>query len=309
MLLFFWCSLLIAPIARLGGGRTERVYKKSSSSSADTRSTFGRFEDEKSKGKRKMILKESFKVGRETTTTDRRQASSEEKFEVEIEIFKLKKCDGQAQPLEPPTIFNAFFTFLYLLQIFFSSFFGCFVCLCVLCVIFSLSFLLEFHFIYIIFVRWIFNFIYIYIPSLRRRVSLFFSIIIPIFLLFLFRWSSQINGAGFFELRILEISNKKSHLKDGSCCGSYEKSKTVGCSPCKTAFRLCLGEETVGTGCPFGEKTTEVLGGSSFELDDRRNANNITVPFTFRWTVSRMMEGKVEKDTRRKGEEKTLKRC
>lgn len=175
MLLFFWCSLLIAPIARLGGGRAERVYKKSSSSSADTRSTFGDLKMKNQK-EEKNDIKRVFQ-SRTRNNDDRSTTSqSEEKFEVEIEIFKLKKCDGEAQPLEPPTIFNAFFTFLYLLQIFFLLFFfGCFVCLCVLCVIFSLSFLLEFHFIYIIFVRWIFNFIYIYSIASSSCLFIFFN--------------------------------------------------------------------------------------------------------------------------------------
>lgn len=103
-------------------------------------------------------------------------------------------------------------------------------------------------------------------------------------------WFQKINGAGSFELKILEISNDKNHLIDGYCCGSNdkEKSKTAGCPKCATAFRLCLKEFPGGAesfGCPFGESTTTVLGGSSFEPHGQRFAT-ITVPFTFRWTVS-----------------------
>lgn len=100
----------------------------------------------------------------------------------------------------------------------------------------------------------------------------------------------KINGAGSFELKILEISNDKNHLIDGYCCGSNEKekSKTADCPKCTTAFRLCLKEFPGGAesfGCPFGESTTTVLGSSSFELHGQKFAT-ITVPFTFRWTVS-----------------------
>lgn len=103
-------------------------------------------------------------------------------------------------------------------------------------------------------------------------------------------WSSKINGAGSFELKILEISNDKNHLIDGYCCGSNEKekSKTVDCPRCATAFRLCLKEFPGGAesfGCPFGESSTAVLGGSSVEFRGQKFAT-ITVPFTFRWTVS-----------------------
>jgi len=103
----------------------------------------------------------------------------------------------------------------------------------------------------------------------------------------------QINGAGSFELQILEISNDKNHLIDGFCCGGgsgsdKENSKTAGCPACATAFRLCLKEYPNGAesfGCPFGENTTTIMGGSSFGFRHQKFAT-ITVPFTFRWTVS-----------------------
>lgn len=77
---------------------------------------------------------------------------------------------------------------------------------------------------------------------------------------------------------------------DGYCCGTNdkEKSKTSKCPACGTAFNLCLKEFPSGTesvGCPFGQNTTSVLGGSSFELQGQ-NFATLTVPFTFRWTVS-----------------------
>lgn len=99
-----------------------------------------------------------------------------------------------------------------------------------------------------------------------------------------------INGAGSFELQILEISNANNSLIDGYCCGTNEKekSKTANCPECSTAFRLCLKEFPSGTesvGCPFGESSTTILGGSSFELRNQKFAT-ISVPFTFRWTQS-----------------------
>lgn len=81
---------------------------------------------------------------------------------------------------------------------------------------------------------------------------------------------------------------------DGYCCGTNdkEKSKTSKCPICGTAFNLCLKEFPSGTnsatesvGCPFGQNMTSVLGGSSFELQGQ-NFATITVPFSFRWTVS-----------------------
>lgn len=150
---------------------------------------------------------------------------------------------------EPPTIFNAFLFYSY----------------------YSLT-RISFHF----------------------RVSPFLSLspspLNSIINIFILTWSLQINGAGSFELEILEISNDKNHLIDGYCCGSNEKekSKTVDCPKCTTAFRLCLKESSGGAeslGCPFGESTTKILGTSSFRLDGQRFAN-ITVPFSFRWTVS-----------------------
>jgi len=65
-----------------------------------------------------------------------------------------------------------------------------------------------------------------------------------------------------------------------------------GCSPCTTAFRLCLKEyqtteqgASISTGCSFGNATTKILGGSSFVLSDP-GVGAIVLPFTFRWTVS-----------------------
>uniref|UniRef100_A0A6P4ERX3 Delta-like protein n=1 Tax=Drosophila rhopaloa TaxID=1041015 RepID=A0A6P4ERX3_DRORH len=105
----------------------------------------------------------------------------------------------------------------------------------------------------------------------------------------------KISAAGNFELEILEISNTNSHLLNGYCCGmpaELRATKTIGCSPCTTAFRLCLKEyqtteqgASISTGCSFGNATTKILGGSSFVLSDP-GVGAIVLPFTFRWTKS-----------------------
>ncbi|XP_064548318.1 protein serrate [Drosophila montana] len=105
----------------------------------------------------------------------------------------------------------------------------------------------------------------------------------------------KISAAGNFELEILEISNTNSHLLSGYCCGvptELRATKTTGCSPCTTAFRLCLKEYqtteqgvSISTGCSFGNSTTKILGGSSFVLSDP-GVGAIVLPFTFRWTKS-----------------------
>ncbi|KAH8257786.1 hypothetical protein KR038_001281 [Drosophila bunnanda] len=105
----------------------------------------------------------------------------------------------------------------------------------------------------------------------------------------------KVSAAGNFELEILEISNTNSHLLSGYCCGmpsELRATKTMGCSPCTTAFRLCLKEyqtteqgASISTGCSFGNSTTKILGGSSFVLSDP-GVGAIVLPFTFRWTKS-----------------------
>ncbi|XP_037944015.1 protein serrate-like [Teleopsis dalmanni] len=108
----------------------------------------------------------------------------------------------------------------------------------------------------------------------------------------------KISAAGNFELEILEISNTNSHLLNGYCCGvplELRTTRTTGCPPCSTAFRLCLKEYqssmpteqgvSLSTGCSFGNSTSAILGGSSFVLSDP-GIGAIILPFTFRWTKS-----------------------
>uniref|UniRef100_A0A1I8QAK7 Delta-like protein n=1 Tax=Stomoxys calcitrans TaxID=35570 RepID=A0A1I8QAK7_STOCA len=107
---------------------------------------------------------------------------------------------------------------------------------------------------------------------------------------------NKISAIGNFELEILEISNTNNHLLSGYCCGvplEVRSTKTTGCPPCSTAFRLCLKEysaadqgiPSISTGCSFGQNTTGILGGSSFVLSDPARGA-IVLPFTFRWTKS-----------------------
>ncbi|XP_073818444.1 protein serrate isoform X2 [Musca autumnalis] len=107
---------------------------------------------------------------------------------------------------------------------------------------------------------------------------------------------NKISAIGNFELEILEISNTNNHLLSGYCCGvplEMRSTKTTGCPPCSTAFRLCLkeysaaeqGTPRISTGCSFGNTTTGILGGSSFVLSDPVRGAMI-LPFTFRWTKS-----------------------
>lgn len=138
----------------------------------------------------------------------------------------------------------------------------------------------------------------------------------PIF----FSFSFQTFQSGFFELQILEITNVNHRLATGRCCGSsnlYSSStstpylyklanssssdSSLKCSQCNTAFRLCLKEyqssvSPVATelskpsdwhGCAYGNASTPILGASSFKLSDPNySGGNITLPFSFRWTVS-----------------------
>lgn len=145
---------------------------------------------------------------------------------------------------------------------------------------YSCCILLEFHFG--------FSLSHVSLTSLIYSLLYTFQISIQLSTFSFSIWSLQINGAGSFELEILEIKNDKSYLKDGTCCGSNEKSKTVDCPKCTTAFRLCLKEFSGGIGslgCPFGENTTESFVLSSYTFAGQKIAT-ITVPFSFRWTVS-----------------------
>ncbi|XP_071054317.1 protein jagged-1b isoform X3 [Onthophagus taurus] len=101
------------------------------------------------------------------------------------------------------------------------------------------------------------------------------------------------HGSGFFELQVLEMSNRGSLLSNGSCCGVLSKSPThQRCSlPCNTFFRLCLKEyqsNVTSTGsCSFGHTSSPVLGRDSFTLTDPElEKGKLVLPFTFRWTRS-----------------------
>lgn len=127
-----------------------------------------------------------------------------------------------------------------------------------------------------------------------QNVSFKFIIITTIFSVYF-----QVTSSGNFELQILEISNTNSHLLSGYCCGvpsDVRSTRTTGCPPCATSFRLCLKEYQqtasgslpgVLSGCSFGNASSDVIGASSFVLTDPE-AGSLVLPFSFRWTVSRL---------------------
>ncbi|XP_049960051.1 protein jagged-1b [Schistocerca serialis cubense] len=100
----------------------------------------------------------------------------------------------------------------------------------------------------------------------------------------------EARGSGYFELQVLEMSNPRSRLLDGGCCGGAGDASQCP-RPCSTLFRVCLKEyqsSVTATGsCSFGNASSAVLGGSSFTLaDPDSGADTIVLPFTFRWTKS-----------------------
>lgn len=105
-------------------------------------------------------------------------------------------------------------------------------------------------------------------------------------------------ASGLFELQLLEINNPRGEVRGGGCCGAGGGARyaDVGpCStPCRTRLRLCLKEyqsNVTSTGsCSFGNATSAVLGGTSFQLDPDQEPDadlgRLVIPFAFRWTVS-----------------------
>ncbi|CAG9826495.1 unnamed protein product [Diabrotica balteata] len=111
------------------------------------------------------------------------------------------------------------------------------------------------------------------------------------------------HGSGIFELQVLEMSNPRSELSNGECCGGGVRSPVTNrCSvPCQTFFRLCLKEyqsNVTSNGlCSFGNTSSHVIGRDSFTLADP-DRGKLVLPFTFRWTFIRF--AKVEKSTHKK---------
>ncbi|XP_072376666.1 protein jagged-2 [Diabrotica undecimpunctata] len=99
------------------------------------------------------------------------------------------------------------------------------------------------------------------------------------------------HGSGIFELQVLEMSNPRSELSNGECCGGGVRSPVTNrCSvPCQTFFRLCLKEyqsNVTSNGlCSFGNTSSHVIGRDSFTLADP-DRGKLVLPFTFRWTRS-----------------------
>ncbi|XP_066997092.2 protein jagged-1b [Anabrus simplex] len=129
------------------------------------------------------------------------------------------------------------------------------------------------------------------------RRSLSDSMYYGYLLLLLFLHIGQVvQGSGFFELQILQISNSRGELANGACCGSagspVPRDRSLPCPrQCNTFFRVCLKEyqsNVTSTGsCSFGNTSSPVLGGNSFALADPDRSNGtLVLPFSFRWTRS-----------------------
>lgn len=133
MLLFFWCSLLIAPIARLGGGRAERVYKKSSSSSADTRSTFGDLKMKNQK-EEKNDIKRVFQS--RTRNNDDRSTTSQQRRSLKLKLKSSNWRNVMARlSLSNLQRFLMLFSHFYISYRYFFFFFFWVLCvpLCLVC--------------------------------------------------------------------------------------------------------------------------------------------------------------------------------
>lgn len=110
-------------------------------------------------------------------------------------------------------------------------------------------------------------------------------------------FASQARATGSFELQIIGIQNTRGELSNGSCCnlGDFRLDNGTCAHECRTFFRLCLKEyqsEVSDTGpCTFGNVSTAVVGGNTFSVHGDPNLNIIlTLPFTFRWTVSEIFK-------------------
>lgn len=102
-----------------------------------------------------------------------------------------------------------------------------------------------------------------------------------------------VSATGSFELEVLGIQNSRGELSNGTCCTLRDVRLDNGtcAGECRTFFRLCLKEyqtEVSDTGpCTFGNVSTSVVGGNSFSMHANPHHHVVlTLPFTFRWTVS-----------------------
>ncbi|XP_043912735.1 protein jagged-1 [Protopterus annectens] len=101
-------------------------------------------------------------------------------------------------------------------------------------------------------------------------------------------------AAGQFELEIILMQNVNGELQNGNCCdGSRNTGEDRRCErdPCDTYFKVCLKEYqsrvSVAGPCSFGSRSTDVIGGNSFNFKQRNNDKaRIVFPFSFTWPRS-----------------------
>lgn len=97
---------------------------------------------------------------------------------------------------------------------------------------------------------------------------------------------------GYFEIQIISMENIRKEISDGTCCGSRNNLHVNHtCSgDCDTYFKICLKQYqyqvTYQGQCMFGNRTTSVLGGNSFEYSLNNSAATVKLPFQFAWPVS-----------------------
>lgn len=69
-----------------------------------------------------------------------------------------------------------------------------------------------------------------------------------------------------FEVRFLDYTNPGNRNGQKTCCIGEETGGSCS-SPCSTFFKVCLRPLThTGPSCPFGQKTSDVLGNGSFVI-------------------------------------------
>lgn len=92
-------------------------------------------------------------------------------------------------------------------------------------------------------------------PNLGVLVILLLASVLP-----------ETRSTGMFEVRFLDYTNPGNRNGQKTCCIGEETGGSCS-SPCSTFFKVCLRPLThTGPSCPFGQKTSDVLGNGSFVI-------------------------------------------
>lgn len=97
--------------------------------------------------------------------------------------------------------------------------------------------------------------------------------------------------SGYFEIQIVSIENARGEISDGTCCGSRSNLHVDHTcrGSCDTYFKICLKQYqslvTYRGDCTFGNWTTRVLGGNSFQNNTSNTVTTVKLPFQFLWPV------------------------